>query len=200
MRIHHFAWSHLFAAAALPVFLVACDPLDAASNAINVASVKFSEGSPAVDGQDIVYTGSRLSPSLDKFKFKMTFHVKADNSGNTGKAAFGSDAIHPIVELHVNSRSALPIQTPIPSFAIAGGAVDTLDFRIEIPLTALDQATARKIANGDPIPYFLTGALKFDVLEGTTLKGTGVSNLDLASGEIETRPSGPDMTLLSGLL
>jgi hypothetical protein len=179
---------------------MACNPLDAASEALNVASVKFSEGSPAVDGQDIAYTGSRLSPSLDKFKFKMVFHVKADNSGNRGKAAFGSDAIHPIVELHINSRSALPVQTPIPSFEIAGGAVETLDFPIEIPLTALDKATARKIANGDPVPYFLTGSLKFDVLDGSTLKGTGVSHLDLASGEIETRPSGSVKELLSGFL
>jgi hypothetical protein len=197
MRVHHFAWSLL---AVLPVFPIACDPLGAASGAINTASVKFSEGSPAVDGQTIAYSGSTLSPSLDKFKFKMTFHVKADNSGNSGKAAFGSDAVHPIVELHVNSRSALPIQTPIPSFSIAGGAVETLDFLIEVPLTALDKATARKIANGDAIPYFLTGTLKFDVLEGTTLKGAGVADLDLASGEIETRPSGQVTTLLAGLL
>ena len=78
MRVHHFAWSLL---ALLPVFPIACDPLDAASGAINIASVTFSEGSPAVDKQAIDYTGSPLSPSLDKFKIKMTFHVKADNSG-----------------------------------------------------------------------------------------------------------------------
>jgi hypothetical protein len=197
MRLHHFAWSLL---AVLPVFPIACDPLDAAKGAINVASVKFSEDSPAVDGQTIAYGGSALSPSLDKFKFKMYFHVKADNSGNPGKAAFGSDDVHPIVSLHVNSRSALPIQTQIPSFSIEGGAVETLVFPIEIPLTALDKATARKIANGDAIPYFLTGSLKFDVLDGTTLKGTGVADLDLASGEIETRPSGSVAGLLAGLL
>jgi hypothetical protein len=197
MRIHHFAWSVL---ALLPVFPIACDPLDAASGAINVASVKFSEGSPAVDGQTIAYSGSALSPSLDKFKFRMTFHVKADNSGNSGKAAFGSDAVHPIVELHVNSRSALPVQTPIPSFSIEGGAVENLDFQIEVPLTALDKDTARKIVHGDAIPYFLTGTLKFDVLDGTTLKGASAAHLDLASGEIETRPSGEVTGLLSGLL
>ncbi len=206
MRKHHIAWSTgsllyvLSGLAALAFLPIACDPLDAASKGINVASVKFSEGSPAVTRQTIAYTGSALSPSLDKFKFMMTFHVKADNSANSGKAAFGTDVLHPIVELHVNTRSALPIQTDIPSFSIAGGAVDTLDFPIEIPLTALDKATAKKIVNGDPIPYFLTGTLKFDLLDGTTLKGTGVADLDLASGEIETRPSGQVVTLLSGLL
>lgn len=196
MRVHHLAWSLL---ALLPVFPIACDPLDAASGAINVASVKFSEGTPAVDGQTIAYAGG-LPPSLDKFKLKMSFHVKADNSGNSGKAAFGSDDVHPIVELHINSRSALPIQTPIPSFSIAGGAVEDLVFPIEIPLTALDKATARKISGGDPIPYFLTGKLKFDILEGTTLRGASVADLDLASGEIETRPSGSVAALLAGLL
>jgi hypothetical protein len=196
MRIHHLAWSLL---AGLPLCLAACNPLETASETLNAASVKFSEGSPAVDGQAIVYAGG-LTPALDKFKFKMVFHVKADNSRNSGRAAFGNDAVKPILNFHVNARSAAPIQTPIPAFSIAGGAIDTLDFPIEIPLAALDKATARKIADGDPIPYFLTGTLKFDLFDGTTLKGAGTSEIDLASGEIETRPSVSVAELLSGLL
>lgn len=199
MRIHQLVWS-LFWSLGPALFLQACDPLDAASGAVNVASVEFSEGSPAVDGQAIVFSGNALAPSLDKFKFKMTFHVIADNSANAGKAAFGTDALRPVVGLRINTRSATAITTTVPPFSVAGGAVDTLDFPVEVPLSLIDKATLRKIADGDPIPYFLTGSLKFDLLEGTTLKGTGTSELDLASGEIETRPSGQAATLLSGLL
>jgi len=197
MRIHQFALS-LFAG--IPLLLGGCSLVDKANEAMNVASVKFSEGSPAVDGQNIDYTGSLLSPSLEKFKLIMVFHVKADNSGNSGRAAFGSDAIKPILNLHINSRSGTPISTPIPAFSVEGGAVTTLDFPIEVPITAIDNATARNIVNGDPIPYFLTGSLKFDLMDGTTLKGSGSSELDLASGEISTRPSSSVASALSELL
>jgi hypothetical protein len=197
MRKHQFALS-LFAG--LSMLLGGCSLVDKANEAMNVASVKFSEGSPAVDGQNIDYTGSLLSPSLDKFKLIMVFHVKADNSGNSGKAVFGTDAIKPILNLHINSRSSTPISTPIPAFSVEAGAVTTLDFPVEVPITAIDNATARKIVNGDPIPYFLTGSLKFDLMDGTTLKGTGSSELDLASGEISTRPSSSVKSALSALL
>lgn len=186
--------------AALPMLLGACSLVDQANQAMNVASVKFSEGSPAVDGQTIDYTGSLLSPSLDKFKLKMVFHVKADNSANGGKASFGSDAVRPILNLRIDSRSNTPISTPVPAFSVAGGEVATLDFPIEVPISAIDRATARKIVDGDPIPYFLSGTLKFDLLDGTTLKGTGTSDLDLASGEISTRPSASVKSVLSALL
>ncbi len=182
------------------MLLAGCSLADKANEAMNVASVEFSEGSPAVDGQNIEYTGSLLSPSLEKFKLVMVFHVKADNSGNSGKAAFGTYALKPILNLHINSRSGAPISTPIPAFSVEGGAIANLDFPIEVPITVIDNATAREIANGDPIPYFLTGSLKFDLLDGPTLKGTGSSELDLASGEISTRPSGSVKSALSALL
>jgi hypothetical protein len=175
--------------------------MDSGSEMLNAASVKFSEGSPAVDGQTVAYSGSLLStPSLDKFRFKMVFHVKADNSKNTGKAAFGSDALKPILNVYINSKGSEPISTPIPAFSIEGGAVQDLEFPIEIPLTLIDPAMARKIVNGDPIPYFLKASLQFDLLEGTALKGKGLSELDLASGEISTRPSSSVMEPLSKLL
>jgi hypothetical protein len=177
-----------------------CDKLDSAVELGNVASVKFSEGSPAVSGQNVAYSGSVLSPSLDKFKFTMVFHVKADNSGNTGKAVFGSDALKPILGFHLNSKSSTPIQTTVPAFSVAAGAVENLDFPVEIPIALIDKATVRKIINGDPLPYFLTGTLKFDVLEGTALKGAGTSQVNLASGEIETRPSSSVTGLLTPLL
>jgi hypothetical protein len=59
---------------------------------------------------------------------------------------------------------------------------------------------ARKIIDGDPIPYFLSGTLSYEVLQGTTLEGAGKTEVDLTSGEISTRPSGSVTTLLSGLL
>ncbi|MBW8886855.1 MAG: hypothetical protein JF616_03765 [Fibrobacteres bacterium] len=142
MRKHQFALSFF---AGLSMLLGGCSLVDKASDAVNVASVKFSEGSPAVDGQNIEYTGSLLTPSLEKFKLVMVFHVKADNSGNSGKAAFGSDAIKPILNLHINSRSATAISTPIPAFSVEGGAVTTLDFPVEVPITAIDNAMASSI-------------------------------------------------------
>lgn len=197
MRKHQFALS---LSAGLALLLGGCSLVDSANEALNVASVKFSEGSPAVDGQNIDYTGSLLTPSLEKFKLVMVFHVKADNSANSGKAAFGTDALKPILNLRINSRSGTPISTPIPAFSVEGGAIATLDFPIEVPVTAIDNATARRIVNGDPIPYFLTGSLKFDLLDGTTLKGTGTSEVNLASGEISTRPSSSVKSALSALL
>lgn len=180
--------------------LSACNLLEDGGALANVFKVKFSEGSPAVDGQNVAYTGSVLSPSLEKFKFKMVFHVKADNSGNKEKAAFGTDAIKPVLNFRINSKSGTPIATPIPAFAIEGGAISDLAFPIEIPLTAIDKAMIRKIINGDPIPYFLSGTVKFDLLEGTAVRKSGTSELDLSSGEISTRPSGEVTALLSGLL
>lgn len=181
--------------------LVACDLLDSGSGMLNVTRVSFSEGSPAVDGQNVTYSGGLTSvPSLDKFHMKMVFHVKADNSKNTGKAVFGSDAIKPILNFRINSKSATPISTPIPSFSVAGGAVTDLAFPIEVPLSVIDKASIRKIINGDPLPYFLSGTLQFELLEGADLKGAGQSELDLTSGEISTRPSGSVTGLLNGLL
>ena len=97
-------------------------------------------------------------------------------------------------------KSATPIATPIPAFTIEGGQIVDLAFPIEIPLTVIDKAMARKIINGDPVPYYLSGTVKFDLLEGTSIRKSGVSELDLGSGEISTRPSGPVSTMLSGLL
>lgn len=188
-------------ASALPIFLGACALLESGSELLNVAKVEFSEGSPAVDGQTVTYSGSLLStPSLDKFHFKMVFHVKADNSKNTGRAVFGSEAVKPVLNFRIQSRSGAPISTPIPAFSIEGGAVSDLEFPIEIPLALIDKATVRKIIDGDPIPYFLSGTLSYEVLQGTTLEGAGKTEIDLTSGEISTRPSGAVTTLLSGLL
>lgn len=191
----------LFSLLVAALFLGGCELLDSGSGLLNVFNVKFSEGSPSVDGQNVTYSGSILeTPALEKFKFKMVFHVKADNSGNQESAAFGSDQVKPILNFRINSKSGAPIVTPIPAFSVAGGKVVDLAFPIEIPLTVIDKALARKIINGDPVPYFLSGTLKFELLEGTTLKGSGASELDLTSGEISTRPSGSVTSLLSGLL
>ncbi|MDB5051436.1 MAG: hypothetical protein JWO30_4507 [Fibrobacteres bacterium] len=187
------------AASALGV-LSGCSLTDAAG-ALNVFSVKFSEGSPAVDGQTVTYSGSVLgTPSLDKFSFKMVFHVKADNSGNDTKAAFGSANLKPILNFRIASKSNLPVSTTLEPFTVEAKSIASLDFPIEIPVSALDRAMVRKIIAGDPIPYFLSGTLKFDLFDAGKSKGAGTSELDLASGEISTRPSGSVTTLLSGLL
>jgi hypothetical protein len=181
--------------------LQSCSLLDSTSDLFNVFSVKFSEGSPPVDGQTIVYSGSVLeTPSLDKFRFKMVFHVKADNSGNSQRAGFGSAALKPVLSFRVNTKSAAPISTTIEPFSVAGGEVGDLQFPIEIPLTSIDRAVLKRIVDGEAIPYFLSGSVKFDLLEGTSIKGSGKSELDLASGAIATRPSSSVSGLLSGLL
>jgi hypothetical protein len=179
----------------------ACNLKDADSGLLNAARVDFSAGSPAVDGQTVTYSGGLLTtPSLDKFQLRMVFHVKADNSRNSGKAVFGTDAVQPVLNFRILSKANAPVAAPIPSFSIAGGAVEDLEFPVAIPLALLDKSVVRRIVDGEPIPYFLSGALQFELLEGTVLKGTGKSELDLTSGEIATRPSGTVVDLLSGLL
>ena len=198
MRTKHLL---LMAFTAMSFLLASCSLTDATGDMLNVFSVKFSEASPAVDGQNVTYSGGILeTPSLDKFRFKMVFHVKADNSKNSGKAVFGSDAVKPVLNFRINSKSAVPLSTPVPAFTVAGGAIADLAFPIEVPATVIDRAVLRKIVNGDPLPYFLSGTVKFDLLEGTTLKGSGASELDLTSGEISTRPSSAVTELLKGLL
>lgn len=188
----------LAAMALLP--LAGCSPSDIGGDTLNVLSVKFSEASPAVDDPGVAYSGSVLdAPSLDKFKLKLIFHVKADNSANQGKARFGSSAVKPVVAFRVNSKTATPFTTTLEPFIIDPNTVANLDFPVEIPLAAIDKAVARKIVNGDPIPYFLSGTLKFDLLRGSG-NGSGVAELDLASGEIATRPSASVKALLVGLL
>ena len=189
--------------ALLPAWLglQACSPLDSNTDLFNVASVKFSEGSPAADGQTITYSGGLLeTPSLDKFRFKIVFHVKADNSQNANRAAFGSEALKPVLNVRINSKGNTPVSTTVAPFSVEGGKVGDLQFPIEIPIALIDRALVRKIINGDPVPYFLSGSVQFNLLDGTSLKGSGKSELDLTSGEISTRPSSSVTALLSGLL
>lgn len=191
----------LTALATASLFLGSCSLLDSTKELLNVLSVEFSEGSPAVDGQTITYSGGILeTPSLDKFNLKMVFHVKADNSDNSHRASFGSEAVKPVLNFRINSKTSEPISAPVPPFSVDGGKIADLQFPVEIPVSAIDRATARKIVNGDPIPYFLSGSVKFDLLDGTSIKGSGTSDLDLSSGEISTRPSSSVTGLLSGLL
>ncbi|MDB5103137.1 MAG: hypothetical protein JWP91_826 [Fibrobacteres bacterium] len=182
------------------VLLCGCSLKDA-TGALDTFNVRFSEGSPAVDGQNVTYSGSALdNPSLDKFRFKMVFHVKADNSGNDTKASFGSSSLKPILNFRVSSKSGVPISTAIEPFSVEANSIASLDFPIEIPIASLDRDMVRKIIAGDPIPYFLGGTLKFDLLDAGKSKGAGTSELDLTSGSIQTRPSNSVTFLLSSLL
>ncbi len=181
--------------------LMSCDILGSANELFNVYNVKFSEGAPAVDGQTITYSGSLLeAPSLDKFHFKMVFHVKADNSQNNYNAGFGSEALKPVLNFRINGKGNPPVSTTVEPFSVAAGKIGDLEFPLDIPLTIMDRDVVRLILKGDPIPYFLSGTVKFDLLDGTSIKGSGKSELDLSSGEISTRPSGSVTSLLSGLL
>lgn len=179
-----------------PLVLGSCDSL---TQALNVVNVKFTPADPVYTGPDITYNPpSILSvPQLSYFDLVMTFHVKADNTQNSQPAAFGSAAVPISLNFYVQSKNTTPIQVPIPSFSVAGGADTTFDFPVSIPLSDIaNQTVLQEIVAGDSIPYFLTGTIGFNIAG----VGSGSSTIDLATGGIPTRPSGNVVTLLSGLI
>ncbi|HXP90057.1 MAG TPA: LEA type 2 family protein [Fibrobacteria bacterium] len=176
-----------------PLVLSSCDSL---TQALNVVNVKFTPATPVYTGPDISYTGG-LIPHLSDFQLVMTFHVNADNTQNSQRAAFGSPEVPISLNFYVLSLNSTPIQAPIPSFSVAGGADTTLDFPVSIPLSDIaNNSVLQEIVAGDSIPYFLTGTIGFSI-PGI---GSGSSTVDLATGGIPTRPSGSVVTLLSGLI
>lgn len=192
---------------ALPLLLGSCS-LDSISSSIDntlaVASVSFSSASPAYTGPDISYNAQGLIPHLSYFSLVMTFHVKADNTNNTHRAAFGSQSVKPVLKFRINSINADPIDATIPSFSIPGGQDTTLDFPVTVPLSSIaDTAILRKIVAGDSIPYFLSGSISFDLqdVSGGIISGSaGTSDVELATGAIPTRPSSGILSVLKPLL
>ncbi len=183
-----------------------CSLFDSATEALNLLHVNFSSDDPAYSGPTVggpswVTAAAQLAlPSgwpgsltkeqvLGEYYLELTFRVRADNSQNSQRAAFPK-AITPALNIYINSKSNTPVKWTMDTFSIEGGQVKPMFFPVHIPLDLIDRTVLRQILNGDKIPYFLTASLDFNLMEGLTIKGTGVAEVDLASGAIPTRPSG----------
>lgn len=187
--------------------LASCDLGESIQEVFNVASVSFSSADPAYDGPRIGgpswstsffnYTlgGMTKNQVLGQYHLDLTFKVKADNSKNTQKASFGQ-TVRPLLRLRMNDKNATSyVESEMAPFSVEGGQVGALEFPVRIPLTQIDRTTLGKILDGDDIPYFLSGTLNFNLLEGTTIKGSGKSEIDLATGAIPTRSKDGDLDL-----
>lgn len=187
--------------------LASCDIGAALSETLNVFSVKFSSANPAYTGPTVggpnwaVSAANLLLPLslggltkeqvLGQYTLDLTFNVEADNSQNSHRAAFGSESIKPKLNLRISERSAAPIVTPIEPFSVEAGQVTNYPFTVKIPLTSVtDKAVLNSILTGNSIPYFLSGSLDFKLLDGLNISGSGVSDVDLTTGAIPTRPTG----------
>lgn len=197
--------------------LASCDLGESIQEVLNVASVSFSSADPAYDGPRIAgpnwavsalalaaptYLGGKTkSQIMGEYYLDLKFKVKADNSKNTQKASFGQ-TVRPLLRLRMNDQNAASyIESEMAPFSVDGGQVGALEFPVRIPLTQIDRTTLGKILDGDDIPYFLSGTLNFNLLEGTTIKGSGKSEIDLATGAIPTRPEGDlDLSKIGTLL
>lgn len=194
---------------ALPLVLAGCN----LSETMNIFKLGFSSNGydgPTINGPSLARVGVMLMPKggsvlgikveggdgltptqiLDSFKLGITFKVKADNSGNSERAAFGTDLVKPKLQFHLMDKSSAPIDVEFKPFSVDGGKVMDLTFPIELPLTTITSpAMRKKLLNGDAVPYFLTGVLAFDLksLDGVS-KGVDQVSLDLATDSIPTRP------------
>lgn len=189
----------------LPVVLGACSMdslLSSAKDTLAMASVKFSSADPAYDGPTISgpttaqaaadYIIHDANYVLGEYNLVLTFHVKADNSGNSHKASFGQ-TVKPVLNFYINSKSSDPFKSTMQPFSVEGGQVGHLDFPVSMPLTAINRTILRQIVNGDSIPYFLTGSIAFDFVDATgglLTSNAGSAEIDLATGKIPTRSAG----------
>jgi len=185
--------------------LSSCSLLDSVSEVLNVADVDFSSADPSYTGPTVggpswitaaaqlllptIAGGKTKEQVLAQYHLDITYHVKADNSKNTKKASFGT-SVHPILDFRMNSKTAEPISASLDPFSVDAGQVKSMDFPVQIPLTSIDRTILKQILNGESIPYFLSGRLNFDLLDGLTIQGTGIADVDLATGAIPTRPTG----------
>lgn len=204
------------------VALSSCNLFDSVSEAFNVASVDFSSADPAytgptIDGPNVAQaaldyssyklssglTGKSFNQILGSYYLTLTFHVKADNSKNSGRASFGQ-TVHPILNFRMNSKNAAPITSTMDPFSVEPGQIGSLDFPVRISILSIynDQPeTVRAIFRGDSIPYFLSGTLKFDLLDisNNSNKGSSTAEVDLATGAIPTRPANGTASELAAL-
>lgn len=194
--------------------LGSCDLGQTVNEMFSVFSVSFSSAGtdePTIGGPSWVtaaaqwalpnYLGGLSAKEvLGQYHLDLTFHVRADNTKNSQKAAFGQ-TVQPVLNLYLNSETSQPISSTMKPFSVEGGQVDSLDFPVSIPLTEIDGAILNKILSGDEIPYFLKGTLNFDLMEGLSIRGSGTSEVELATGGIPTRPTGDlDFSAMKGLL
>ncbi|MBK9578084.1 MAG: hypothetical protein IPO40_13495 [Fibrobacteres bacterium] len=195
---------------ALPLFLAGCD----LSETLNIFKLGFSSNGydgPTINGPSLLRTGQLLAPKntsiggvafgvdgeglsvtqvLDSFKLGITFKVKADNSGNSEKAAFGTDLVKPKLQFHLMDKSSTPIDVEFKPFSVDGGKVMDLTFPVELPVSMITSPDMRKkLLRGDAVPYFLSGVLSFDLkgLDGAS-KGLDNVTVELATDSIPTRP------------
>lgn len=179
-----------------------CSLLDSVGETANIVNVKFSGAGWAANVKtestsqmvvDAARHDSRYVLDHDVF-LRMSYNVRADNSGNSGTAAFGSDLVKPVLNLYIqDTTSKNPIQVTVEPFKIPANTIDTVTFDFDIPfgtIYGVSPALATTILKGSDIPYKLTASLKFQVTlpDGSTL-GTSTSELNLVESGIPTRPS-----------
>lgn len=189
---------------ALPLLLGSCSLTDSIDDVLAVANVKFSSADPAYTGPtlsgpdpvtaaaELLFTSKTKFDVLGEYSLVLTFHVKANNSGNSHKASFGQ-TVKPVLSFYINSLSNQPIQSTMAPFSVEANQVGSLDFPVSVPLTSINTTILKQILNGDSIPYYLRGSITFDLLDATGgifTANAGTSQIDLATGAIPTRPSG----------
>ena len=197
--------------AILAGFLVAgCSLTDSLEETANIAKVDFSGAgwtgkvkyaSVTSMLMDATVHDSRYVLDHDLF-LEMTYNVRADNSKNSGTAAFGSEIVKPVLNLYIEDTTKNPIQVSVKPFTIPGGTIDTVNFDFDIPFgTIYDNSPSliTTILKGSDIPYKLTASLTFQVtLPDGSVLGTSTSELHLVASGIPTRPSGDVVTAILG--
>lgn len=179
-----------------------CSLTDSVEEAANVVNVKFSSAGwsqPSVESPSTADVIAALVPhygrglSLSDFKLDVTYNVQADNSGNSGTAAFGTSLARPVLHFYVGdtSKTATAWNDTIEPFSIPGGVVDTLHFTTSIPFSWIKTNApgfADSVLEGKSIPYRLTASLAFQLTTPLGSVSTGTSELDLVGGGVATRP------------
>lgn len=190
-----------FAAISL-IVLGGCGLVDGLQSMANITKVDFSDAgwsTPSVSCRkstaELIYAvtfGNGIS--LDDFLLNVTYNVRADNSGNSGTAAFGSEYAKPVLNFYVGDTTistGKAFHDTIPAFSIKGGSVDTIKFTTAIPFSWFKNnapKVATSLVNGTDIPYRLTAQLAFHVTLPTGSLSAGTSELDIGRGGVATRP------------
>lgn len=183
------------------ILLSGCFLTDAVEEAFNVFKVKFNDAGwsdPSVkspSAADMLYAvnlGKGLS--LSDFSVHVAYQVQGDNSGNSGTAAFGSRYAKPVLHFYLGDTAkatGVAFNETIEPFEIKGGGIDTIEFATDIPFSWFKENApdiARKIVNGQDLPYRLTASLEFTVPTPAGDLRSGTSELDIGKGGIATRP------------
>jgi len=196
-----------------PLVLSSCDALNSAQQQLNIVNVKFSSATPAssgpaLGGPDVAtaiaqyalpvsFGGLTASQILAEYYLTDTFYVQGDNTGNKDTARFGTQAIQPVLLFRINDPNATPDSVTIAPFVVPGGQIANLKFAVQVPLTSVNSSIIHKVIAGTPIPFYLSGTVKFDLVTPLgSVEGTSQTEIQLASGNIPTRPGSTDITSL----